>query len=207
MQPRIGRRRRIDREPRPESPLVYERLGDPVLVQRVKDGDHRALATLCERHSPRVERIARHVLGPTPDAADAAQDALAKVCTSLRQFRGEAAFSTWLHRLTINACQDVVARRLRSRCEPLLDDDRASSDPSPAHAVELADLRRELRAGLDALPPTQARVVVLHDALGLSFAEIGDADGIPVGTAKCYAHRGRAGLREVLAVNAGDVPG
>jgi RNA polymerase sigma-70 factor (ECF subfamily) len=186
---------------------VYERLGDPVLVQRAKDGDRRALAALCERHAPRVERIARHVLGPTPDAADAAQDALAKVCTSLRQFRGEAAFTTWLHRLTLNACQDVAARRLRSRCEPLAGDDRASTEPTPAHAVELADLRRELRAGLDALPPSQARVVVLHDALGLSFAEIGDADGIPVGTAKCYAHRGRAGLRALLAVSVREVPG
>jgi RNA polymerase sigma-70 factor (ECF subfamily) len=175
-----------------------------VLVQRARDGDPRALAALCERHASRVERIARHVLGASPDAADAAQDALAKVCTSLRQFRGEAAFTTWLYRLTVNACQDVAARRLRSRCEPLPEDERASTDLTPGRAAELADLRRELRAGLDTLPPSQARVVVLHDALGLTFGEIGDADGMPVGTAKCYAHRGRAGLREALAVADGD---
>jgi RNA polymerase sigma-70 factor, ECF subfamily len=199
VQPSFGRRRRIGRELRAEPQLVHDRLSDPILVTRAKAGDKDALAALCRRHVPRVERITRHVLGDTPDAADAAQEALAKLCTRLGQFRGEAAFTTWLHRLTVNACRDVAERRLRERCEPLPDDLGAATEPVPSRAAELAELRGELRAGLAELPAAQARVVVLKDALGFSFEEISTADGMPVGTAKCYAHRARAGLRETLS--------
>lgn len=199
MQPSFRRRRRIGRELRAQPQLAYDRLSDPILVTRAKAGDREALAALCARHAPRVERITRHVLGDTPDAADASQEALAKLCTRLGQFRGEAAFSTWLHRLTVNACRDVAERRARDRCEPLPDDLGAAPEASPSRAAELAELRVELRAGLAELPAAQARVVVLKDALGFSFEEISNADGMPVGTAKCYAHRARAGLRETLA--------
>ncbi len=199
MQPSFRGRRRIERELRPDPPLSYERLSDPILVQRAKDGDRAALAALCERHAPRVERAARHVLGDTADAADAAQDALAKVCTHVRQFRAEAAFTTWLHRLTVNACRDVVQRRLHSRCDALDEDTRVAAEMGPPRAAELAELRQELRDGLAELPAKQARVVVLKDALGFSFQEISDVSGMPVGTAKCYAHRGRAGLRAHLS--------
>lgn len=198
MQPSLRGRRRIGRELRPDPPLVYERLSDPILVQRAKDGDRAALAALCERHAPRVERATRHLLGDTADAADAAQDALAKVCTHLRQFRGEAAFTTWLHRLTVNACRDVAQRRLHSRCDVFVEDTRVAAETGPLRAAELSELRQELRDGLAELPAQQARVVVLKDALGFSFQEISDASGMPVGTAKCYAHRGRAGLRAHL---------
>ncbi len=198
MQPSFRGRRRIGRELRHDPPLVYERLSDPILVQRAKDGDRTALAAICQRHAPRVERIARHVLGDTADAADAAQDALTKVCTHLRQFRGEAAFTTWLHRLTVNACRDVAQRRLHTRCDALDEDMRVTAETGPPRAAELAELRQELRDGLAGLPTQQARVVVLKDALGFSFQEISNASGMPVGTAKCYAHRARAGLRAHL---------
>ncbi len=198
MQPPFRRRRRIGRELRPEPQRTYDIWSDPILVKRAKDGDDRALAALCERHAPRVERIARHVLGDTPDAADASQDALTKLCTHLGQFRGEAALTTWLHRLTVNACKDVAERRARVRCEELLEDERVAADPGPARSLELAELREELRVSLAGLPAAQAQVVVLKDALGFSFREISAAADMPVGTAKCYAHRARAGLRETL---------
>jgi RNA polymerase sigma-70 factor, ECF subfamily len=191
-------RRHVGAELRPESQLRYEKLSDPVLVKRARDGDPRALEALCERHAPRVERLAQHVLADPEDARDAAQDALAKLCVKIGQFRGEAALTTWLHRLTINACRDVVERRAARRFEPLAEDVRIAPDASPADEAELAELRAELRAGLAAIPSDQARVLVLKDALGFSFREISDASGMPVGTAKCYAHRGRAGMRTQL---------
>ena len=73
--------------------------GDPILVQRAKDGDREALEALLTRHAPKVERLARQVLRDPDDASDAAQEALAKVCVRLKQFRGGSQFSTWLHRL------------------------------------------------------------------------------------------------------------
>jgi RNA polymerase sigma-70 factor (ECF subfamily) len=194
-----GRRRRpIERPFRPEGPLVYARLSDPILVKRAKDGDRRALEALCERHAPRVERLAAHLLRDPEDARDAAQESMAKLCLRIRQFRGEAQFSTWLHRLVVNTCRDIAQRRRWRECVPLQEDRRTATDADPVRESDLSELRTELGRCLAGLTPAQARVVVLKDAFGLSFEEISEASGIPVGTAKCYAHRGRKKLRDEL---------
>jgi RNA polymerase sigma-70 factor, ECF subfamily len=89
------------------------------------------------------------------------------------------------------------ARRERP-WEPLVEDERAATTGDPARAAQLSELRRELCSHLRELPDRQAMVVVLKDALELSFDEISTAEGMPVGTAKCYAHRARARLRARL---------
>jgi RNA polymerase sigma-70 factor, ECF subfamily len=197
VQPPRRKPRPVDNARRHES-LVYERLSDPILVRRAKDGDRRALASLCERHAPKVERLAGHLLRDREDARDAAQDALARLCVKLPQFRGESAFSTWLHRLTVNACRDVAQRQVARRCEPLEEDRRVSRELGPAGEVEASELRAELGVCLAQIAPAQATVVVLKDAFDFSFEEIAGAAGMPVGTAKCYAHRARNGLRDRL---------
>jgi RNA polymerase sigma-70 factor, ECF subfamily len=194
-----SRRRPIEQSFRPEGRLDYARLSDPILVKRAKDGDARALEALCERHAPRVEKLAAHLLRDPEDARDAAQEALAKLCTRIKQFRGEAQFSTWLHRLTANACSDVATRQRARAGEPLLEDRRPATDADPVREADRAELRSELNRCLGEIAPDQARVVVLKDALGLSFEEISLAAGMPVGTAKCYAHRGRSRLRDKLS--------
>ena len=201
MQPSRSSRRQIDRQLRPERPLDYERLSDPILVRRAKDGDDEALAALCERHAPRVERLAAHLLSNPEDARDAAQESLAKLCVRVKQFRGESKFSTWLHRLVVNTCRDVAERqRTRDWHSPwsLVEDRRVASDPGPESCAALAELRRELSQELASISADQARVVVLKNAFDYSFAEISSAAGMPVGTAKCYAHRGRNTLRARL---------
>ena len=199
MQPPRFRSRPVGQDLRPDRTLVHARLSDPILVRRAKDGDARALEALCGRHAPRVERLARHLLPDREDARDAAQDALARLCLKLPQFRGESSFSTWLHRLTVNACRDVAQRQLVRRCEPLVEDRRQARDGDPARAAEVSELRAELGACLAQIAPAQAKVVVLKDAFDFSFEEIAGAEGMPIGTAKCYAHRGRNGLRERLS--------
>jgi RNA polymerase sigma-70 factor (ECF subfamily) len=198
VQPPLRKRRQIRQDPRPERPLVYERLSDPILVKRAKDGDAKALAALVERHAPRAEKLAAHVLADPEDARDAAQEALAKLCVRLRQFRGDSQFATWFHRLVVNTSLDVAERQRGRRCEPLHDDERVAADGDPAREAALSELRGELRHELGELSKEQASVVVLKDALGFSFAEISARSGMPVGTAKCYAHRARAGLRARL---------
>ena len=198
MQPPRTKSRQIGRELRADPPLVYERLSDPILVKRAKDGDRRALDALCERHAAKVERLALHLLSDPEDARDAAQEALAKLCVRIGQFRGESQFSTWLHRLVVNTCRDVGACQRVRRHEPLVEDERVAEDADPAREAGLAELRSELNAGLAEISPDQAKVVVLKDALDFSFAEIAEAVDMPVGTAKCYAHRARAGLRTRL---------
>ena len=195
----MRRSRPIGQSLRHDEPLVYERLSDPILVKRAKDGDRHALAALCERHAPRVERLAHHLLRDHEDARDASQDALAKLCVKLPQFRGESSFSTWLHRLVVNACRDVAQRQLARRCEPLEEDRREARDGDPARAAEVSELRAELGAQLAEISPAQAKVVVLKHGFDFSFEEIAGAEGMPVGTAKCHAHRGRNGLRERLS--------
>jgi RNA polymerase sigma-70 factor (ECF subfamily) len=199
VQPLPPKGRPIPRAPRLDSPLQYERLSDPILVTRAKDGDARALNALCERHAPRIERLALHVLGDPEDARDAAQDSLAKLVVRIRQFRGESQFATWLHRLVLNTCKDVARARAARRTEPLLLDDRPARDGDPVSAATAAETRRELGRCLAELPPAQARVVAMKDFLDVGFAEIASATGLPIGTAKCYAHRGRASLRERLS--------
>ena len=199
MQPPRRKSRQIRQTPRPERPLVYERLSDPILVKRAKDGDRRALDALCERHAAAVERLAAHYVSDPEDARDAAQEALAKLCVRLSQFRGESQFSTWLHRLVVNTCRDVAARQRVRRHEPLVEDRRVAEDADPEQAAVRAELRAELGAELAHISRDQAKVVVLKDALDFSFAEIAAAADMPVGTAKCYAHRARAGLRARLS--------
>jgi RNA polymerase sigma-70 factor (ECF subfamily) len=190
---RVPQRRSDDR-----APLQYETLSDPILVRRAKDGDARAFDALCARHAPRVERLARRVLHDPEDARDAAQESLAKLCVRLKQFRGDSQFSTWLHRLVVNTCRDVAQRQRSRMHEPLEDDLRVARDGDPLDAVGLSELRQELSLELAELNRQQAQVVVLKDAFGYSFEEIAAVSGMPVGTAKCYAHRGRSRLRERL---------
>jgi RNA polymerase sigma-70 factor (ECF subfamily) len=198
VQPPLPTDRPSERSPTRQQSLDYRRLSDPILVRRAKDGDRVALAQLCERHAPRVERLARHLLEDPEDARDAAQEALAKLCVRLRQFRGESQFSTWLHRLAVNTCRDIAQRQQLRRWEPLDQDSRSAPDGDPPREAALSELRADLGARLADISAEQARVVVLKDAFGFSFEEIAAASGMPVGTAKCYAHRGRTRLRAAL---------
>ena len=178
--------------------LDYASLSDPILVTRAKDGDPEALEALCARHAPRVERLARHLLRDPEDARDAAQESLAKLCVRLRQFRGESQFSTWLHRLVVNTCRDAADRKRSRVHEPLPEELGADIEHDPARGVRMSELRRELCDSLATISPEQAQVIVLKDACDFTFEEIAAATGMPVGTAKCHAHRGRNRLRERL---------
>jgi len=198
VQPLRGNGRPIRQPLRQDRGLVYEKLSDPILVTRAKDGDRLALEALCARHAPKVERLARHLLRDPEDASDASQEALAKLCVRLQQFRGDSQFSTWLHRLVVNTCRDAAERRKARVHEPLPDDLSSGPDDDPVRAAGMSELRRELCDSLAGVSPQQAQIVLLKDALGYSFEEIAGAAGMPVGTAKCLAHRGRSRLREHL---------
>jgi RNA polymerase sigma-70 factor, ECF subfamily len=176
--------------------LAYRKLSDLALAAKARAGDAGALHTLIERHGPRVNRLASQLLGDFEDARDAAQESLVKLCTRIRQFRGDAQFVTWLHRLVVNTCHDVHARKRARSTDPLtLEDEPAGDDSDPTRMAIIGDLRRDLVDGLSRLSADQRAVVVLRDALDLSYEEIARRASMPVGTAKSYVHRGRARLR------------
>jgi RNA polymerase sigma-70 factor, ECF subfamily len=196
VQPAAAPARQTEQEPPTGWILPYGKLSDVDLVSKARNGDGRALDALVERHAPRVNRLAAQLMGDFEEARDAAQESLVKLCTRLRQFRGESQFGTWLHRLVVNTCRDRLARQRIRQTEPLsLEDEPAGEDSDPSRAVLLADKRRELAAALARLTPNQRLVVVLRDVFGMTYEEISRAASMPVGTAKCYVHRARARLR------------
>jgi RNA polymerase sigma-70 factor (ECF subfamily) len=178
--------------------IVYSKLTDSELVDKATNGDHRALDALVERYSPRVNRLASQLMGDLEEAKDAAQESLVKVCTRLKQFRGEAQFATWLHRLVVNTCRDRMAFQRGRRAEPLELDEHATDDIDPSNLAVLTDLRRDLADALSRLSNDQRIAVVLRDSFGMSYKEISRVARMPVGTAKCYVHRARARLRTLL---------
>jgi len=191
----------LQTESKPAVPrlILYSKLSDSELVDKATNGDRRALDTLVERYSPRVNRLASQLMGDLEEARDAAQESLVKVCTRLKQFRGEAQFATWLHRLVVNTCRDRMAFQRVRRAEPLeLDEQVASDDVDPSNLAVLTDLRRDLADALSRLSRDQRIAVVLRDSFGLSYKEISRVARMPVGTAKCYVHRARARLRTLL---------
>jgi RNA polymerase sigma-70 factor, ECF subfamily len=207
VQPTVAERRLTNRNPPLTRLFSYAKLTDLDLVIRAKSGDKRALETLVERHAPRVNRLAAHLLGDLEDARDAAQESLVKLCTRLRQFRGDAQFGTWLHRLVVNTCRDRMAWQRVRRTEPLPLDDASNGDEGdgdPARIALIGDLRRDVADALAKLSRDQRVAVVLRDSFGLSYEEIARVARMPVGTAKCYVHRARACLRARLEEQAAD---
>ncbi len=190
---------------------AYRKLGDLALVAKARAGDRPALDVLVERYSPRVNRLAAHLMVDLEDARDAAQESLGKLCTKLRQFRGDAQFATWMHRLVVNTCRDAQERKRVRATEPLSDDEPAGEDGDPLRATLIGDLRSDLTQGLARLSADQRAVVVLRDVLGFSYEDIARAASMPVGTAKCYVHRGRrrlrAGLEDTLPPAVAPAPG
>jgi RNA polymerase sigma-70 factor (ECF subfamily) len=178
---------------------AYRKLGDLALVAKARAGDRPALDVLVERYAPRVNRLAAQLMGDLDDARDAAQESLVKLCTRLRQFRGDAQFSTWTHRLVVNTCRDLQERGRARRTEPLAEaDEPAGEDADPTRVTLLGELRGDLAEALTRLSADQRAVVVLRDVWGLSYEDIARVARMPVGTAKCYVHRGRERLRAGL---------
>jgi RNA polymerase sigma-70 factor (ECF subfamily) len=136
--------------------------------------------------------------GREEDARDATQDAFLTALRKLSSFRGEAAFTTWMHRVTVNACYDLLRKRQRA---PLLErgDDLPAHEPPPApdHADDLS-LSIDVQRALMAVPEDFRAVMILHDVQDLPQEEVAAALGIPVGTVKSRLHRGRIALARAM---------
>jgi RNA polymerase sigma-70 factor (ECF subfamily) len=183
---------------------------DEDLVRRYLSGDRGAFGTLVERHERRVYNLALRMTGREEDARDAAQDAFLTALRKLSTFRGEAAFTTWLHRVTVNACYDLLRKRQK---QPLLergDEDRPGPEPPPApdHADD-ASLSIDVQRALLEVPEDFRVAMILHDVQDLPQDEIAAILGVPVGTVKSRLHRGRIALARALHVERerGGAPG
>ena len=176
----------------PTPPAETAEPSDRELLARHSSGDRDAFGELVRRHRDRLWRVALRTLGDPDDAADAVQDALVSAFRAASGYRGEAAVTTWLHRIVVNACLDLARRRTARPTTPLAD--------SPASAMPAADslgareTSTEILAALRELPIEQAAAVVLVDVEGYPVAEVAEMLEVPTGTVKSRCARGRSRL-------------
>src|SRR3954447_14235057 len=186
-------------------------LTDHELLKAHADGDPDAFAILFRRHRDRLWAVALHTMGNPDDAADGLKEGMIAAYRRAASFRGEAAVTTWLHRVVVNACLDRLRAAKVRRADPLpedLDDvgDRGSLVTSTTEAADPADLalvaerRRMVLAALDQLPADQRAALVLVDMEGYPVAEVAEMLDCAVGTVKSRCSRGRARLASLLGV-------
>jgi RNA polymerase sigma-70 factor, ECF subfamily len=176
------------------------------LIERCLAGDASAFEPLVERYRQRVWRLAYQLLRDREEAWDCAQEAFVRAFHSLPSFRGHAAFYTWLFRITVNVATD----RQRSRgaqarafgAERLSEEEwkRTMPDPGarPDQAAVQSEQRERIRQALDALPPKARTIIMLSDVEGLSYREIADVLGCPIGTVMSRLHNARKRLKSLL---------
>jgi len=174
-------------------------------------GDPDAFGTLFGRHRDRLWAVALRTMGNREDAADGLQDGLVAAYRRAGSYRGDAAVTTWLHRVVVNACLDRLRAAKVRRTDPLPDDlddrgDRgslASADRTgtadPADVAVADERRRQVLAALATLPPEQRAALVLVDMEGYPVAEAAAMLDCPTGTVKSRCSRGRTRLAELLA--------
>jgi RNA polymerase sigma-70 factor (ECF subfamily) len=176
-------------------------LSDETLAARVKAGDREAFAPLVMRHERRLYNLAFRMLGRAEDARDAVQDAFVSCYRRIETFRGDAMFSTWMHRIVVNACYDILRKRLPEPVDPLSFPDVPSADPAD-RAVAEADVHRALQA----IPAEFRAALVLHDLLDVSVEDVASILDVPVGTVKSRLHRARIHLGRALGVEPSGLP-
>ena len=174
---------------------------DRELVERYVGGDRVAFAILVRRHERRVYNLAYRMLGREEDARDATQDAFLSALRKLPSFRGDAAFTTWMHRVTVNACYDLLRKRVPEPVDPLALPETPGGDPADAASAG-ADVHRALQA----IPEEFRAALVLHDLLDVSVEDVAAALEIPVGTVKSRLHRARARLGRALGAEPTPLP-
>jgi RNA polymerase sigma-70 factor (ECF subfamily) len=170
------------------------------VIEACQRGDDEAFRVLFETHKDRVYSIALRYAGDSAAAMDIAQDTFLKLLSSIRQFRGEASFESWLYRLVVNSCLDY--HRKRRRLLPLLDEAldvfRAPSE-SALHDLLREEQEERVQQVVAQLPEEQRIVVVLRYTDGLSYEEIADVLGCRRGTVASRLNRAHKALERRLS--------
>lgn len=179
------------------SPPGAGRRSDHELLLAHVDGDPRAFAELVHRHRDRVWAVALRTTRDPEEAAEALQDALVSAHRGAARFRAEAQVSTWLHRIVVNACLDLLRRRSGRETVPLPEEDW-QTPADPRDRVAEGETRMLVHEALLQIPPDQRAAVVAVDVEGFSVADAAAALGVAEGTIKSRCARGRAKLAVLL---------
>ncbi|MFI6009363.1 RNA polymerase sigma factor SigM [Streptomyces sp. NPDC051243] len=181
---------------------AFRDTSDQDLLARHVDGDPDAFGEIVRRHRDRLWAVALRTLGDREEAADAVQDALVSAYRAAHTFRGQSAVTTWLHRITVNACLDRARKAASRKTSPVDDTERLEQLLEPHESAsapaERNDLHRQLLEALGTLPPDQKAALVLVDMQGYPVAEAARILDVPTGTVKSRCARGRARLQPLL---------
>lgn len=179
------------------------------LVDAARHGDQPAFEELVRRTHADTYALARRLVTDPDDARDVVQDAYLRAYRSIRKFRGDAQFTTWMHRITANCASTHLGQRRRHRHDEL-DEEGIVPDQNPDRDPEArADatlLRDRLEVAIADLPPRLRAVVVLRDIYDLNHAEIAEQLGITESAAKVRLHRARRKLRTQVFPRRGEHP-
>jgi RNA polymerase sigma-70 factor (ECF subfamily) len=178
-------------------PALY-RVREPELIAQVLAGDRVAARELYDAHAPRVYRLAYRLTGDADLAREFTQDTFVRAFQQLPRFRGDAAFSTWIHRITVTVVANAMRRvkRLKTR-ETELDETiplRGGETPFGVDPI----LRDRLSKAIEELPEIYRVTVIMHDLEGYTHGEIAEVLGVAEGTCKSRLAMARAQLRESL---------
>ena len=181
-------------------------IDDQTLIERCRTGDVAAFEPLVQKYRDRAWRLAFNVLRDREDAWDVTQDAFVRAWQALPSFRGQSAFYTWLFRIVVNVASDRARQRAaRGRAfgterVPEEDWERAMVDPgaAPDDEARRAEERARITRALAALPEHHRTIIMLSDLEGLSYREIAEVLGIPMGTVMSRLHHARKRLRDAL---------
>jgi RNA polymerase sigma-70 factor, ECF subfamily len=178
---------------------------EPELIRLAQQGDAAAFEGLYQIHNRRVYSLCLRMVGNTAEAEDLTQEAFLQLFRKISTFRGESAFSTWLHRLAVN----VVLMKLRKKSgketslEQVTDPDEESGAPRRDFGTVDVRLsgsldRVNLQRAVEQLPPGYKAVFVLHDVQGFEHNEIAEIMGCSIGNSKSQLHKARMRLRDLL---------
>jgi RNA polymerase sigma-70 factor, ECF subfamily len=198
---------KIDQKKTDAKKLYDDKLTEAEAIERAKLGDGEAFQFLYGLHKRRVYSLCLRMTGNPASAEDLTQEAFLQLFRKIATFRGESAFSTWLHRMSVN----VVLMQLRKKSLPVvpLDDAMEGEEEGVvrkepgAPDVRLAGSidRLHLQRAVDELPPGYRTIFVLHDVEGYEHNEIAGIVGCSIGNSKSQLHKARIKLRELLRMN------
>ena len=194
--------------------------GDAQLVARAVAGEQRAFELLVIKYQRRITRLAAHMVRDTELAQDIAQETFIRAWRALHQFRGEAQFSTWLHRIAVNTAKRALMNRARSpvltetALQAVREDDETSpleresiSETTPESELAAREIAAAIHDALQALPEDLRRAITLREIEGLSYEDIAQTMNCPIGTVRSRIFRARdaisARIRPMLSQQAG----
>lgn len=186
---------------------------DLTLVKRVRSGDQRAFKLLVERYQRKVYAVALGMLKDKEEAMDVSQEAFVKVYKYLDHFKGDASFYTWLYRITVNICIDIIRKRAGAGGEAVEFDETLPMDVSEANIGALGSrlgtnpqksaLRRELaekiQEALAAVPEKHRAILLLREVEGMSYEDLSRTLDIPKGTVMSRLFHARAKVQKILS--------